>query len=55
MFRGIILPSSSGSSSLLGLLFLGMVNPEDDGTTILQNVGTTHPTTQHHILVGLNL
>ena len=50
-FRRILLPSSSESNapSLPGLL-----DPEDDGITILQNIGAARPGTQFHIPKDLN-
>jgi hypothetical protein len=44
------MPSTSGSRSLLGF-----PDPEEESTTFLKMLVTTHAVTQHDILEDLNL
>jgi hypothetical protein len=50
MFTMTAVPSPSGSKSLLGF-----PDPEEESTTLLKMLVTTHPMTQHDIPDDLNL
>lgn len=46
--------SSLGSSSPGIMTFFNSLNPEEEGTVISHNIGTTHPVTQCHITEDFN-
>ena len=52
-FRRFLLPSSSKVKQ--SPLFLGLLDPEDEGTTVFRNVALLYPTTKLHSSVDLNV